>query len=85
MKLKTCLGIGEDCGLETVGESLYNIDLHAGNIFTYSEINKELSEMYKEATDLFSKTNFTKESLNIKVLEWMEVEDDGVEESELNL
>jgi len=80
MKLKACLEIGNDCGLETVGEALYNIDLHAGNIFDYSTINQELSEMYKEATELFSKTNFTKESLNIKVLEWMDNEDDNIDE-----
>lgn len=85
MTLRQCLEIGSDCGLETIGESLYNIDLHAGNIFDYSKINQELLQMYREATDLFNKTNFIKESLTDKVLEWMDMKDDGVDETELNL
>lgn len=46
MKLKTCLEIAEDCGLETVGEALFNIELHATSLFPYSEINKELAELH---------------------------------------
>ena len=45
MKLKTALEIGIDCGLETIGESLYNIQIHSSSLFTYAEINKELNEL----------------------------------------
>lgn len=36
MKLKTALEIGVDCCLETVGESILNIKIHSGNLFTYA-------------------------------------------------
>ena len=85
MTLKMCLEIGLDCGLETVGEALYNIDLHAMNIFDYSKIVIELEHLKLQADDLYSKTNFTEDSLVEKVLDWMNIEDDGVEETELNL
>ena len=71
MTLKNCLKIGLDCGLETVGESIYNMEIHALNIFEYSKINQELLQIYREATDVFNKTNFTKESLTDEVLNWI--------------
>ena len=48
MHLLTALDIGKECALATVGESIYNIDLRAGQIFTYSEIGKELKQLYSE-------------------------------------
>lgn len=72
MTLKNCLEIGVDCGLRTVGEAIYNIDLHAGNLFEYSKLNQEVLQVYREATDLFHKTNFTKESLTTEVLKWID-------------
>lgn len=45
MTLIDCLEIAEDCMLETVGEAIFNVKLHAGNIFSYSEIDKELNEL----------------------------------------
>ena len=85
MTLKACLEIGNDCGLKTVGEAIYNINLHAGNIFDYSKINIEMKELLDEAKDLFSKTNFTKDSIVEKVLAWINIEDDGIDGKELNL
>lgn len=32
MKLKNCLEIGYNCGLETVSEAVYNVELHRGDI-----------------------------------------------------
>lgn len=52
MKLNLALEIGKDCMLESVGESMYNIDLRAGQLFAYSEIDRELEEMYEEYTSL---------------------------------
>lgn len=49
MKLKKACEIAIDCGLSTIGEALMNIDMHAICIFLYSEIDKELLELYTEA------------------------------------
>lgn len=65
MKLKSCLEIGEQCGLTTIGEAVFNIDLHATNIFDYSKINEELNELINERDALYVKTGFTSDS-NIK-------------------
>lgn len=46
MKLKDCLEIGYDCGLKTVEEAVYNIELHANNILSYAKVNEELRELY---------------------------------------
>ena len=85
MKLKTALEIGIDCGLETIGESLYNIQIHSPSLFTYAEINKELNELVIERNNLFSKTNFTNESKTEDVLTWINFEDDGIDVSDLPL
>lgn len=49
MKFKEALEIAKDCDLETVGEAILNIKIHAGNLFDYGE---EASE-YKELCDDF--------------------------------
>lgn len=48
MRLFTCLDIANACGLETVDEAIYNIELHATSIFTYDKIEEEISEIYQE-------------------------------------
>ena len=48
MKLKTCLEMGNVCGLYFLGECVNNIILHA-DIFSIKTIEKELDELYKEA------------------------------------
>lgn len=55
MKLKDAIEIAKDCGLETIGEAIYNIKLHAGNIFNYGE---EIAE-YKELCDEFKESGYT--------------------------
>ena len=45
MKIQEALEIAEDCGLETVGEAIYNIQIHAPSLFSYSDIDKELKEL----------------------------------------
>lgn len=71
MKLKTALEIGKTCGLETIGESLYNIQIHSPSLFTYPEIIKELGELILERDDLFSKTDFTNESKIEDILSYL--------------
>lgn len=45
MKLQTALEVAKDCGLATVGEAIYNVKIHAGNLFSYSDIRKEIAEL----------------------------------------
>ena len=85
MKLKEALEIGIDCGLETVDESLRNIQIHSSGLFAYAEIDKELNELVSERNNLFSKTNFTDESKAADVLTWINSEDDGIATSDLPL
>lgn len=49
MKLKAACEIAEACGLETVGEAIRNIEIHAISLFTYDELDKEMNELYDEA------------------------------------
>lgn len=49
MKVKEACEIAEDCGLETIGEAILNIEIHAISLFSYDELNKELSELYEDA------------------------------------
>lgn len=48
MKLKDALEIGLECGLTNVGEAIFNIQLHAANIFVYGEEQKEFNELISE-------------------------------------
>lgn len=48
MKLKECLELGAACGLNTWEECYDNIYLHAGSIFKYDEIGKEILELQKD-------------------------------------
>lgn len=45
MKIQTALEVAKDCGLETVGEAIYNVKIHAGSLFSYSDIQKEIEEL----------------------------------------
>lgn len=48
MKLKRAIKIGKDCGLETIGEAIYNIELHATNIFDFDKAQEEIKELYND-------------------------------------
>lgn len=45
MKLQTAIEIAKNCGLETAGEAIFNIKPHAVNLFSYSDIQKEIEEL----------------------------------------
>lgn len=49
MKLRDACKIGYDCGLRTIEEAIFNIELHAVSLFSYSEIFQELKELRDEA------------------------------------
>ena len=48
MRLFTCLDIANACGLETVDEAIYNIELHAISTFAYDKIEEEIAEICQE-------------------------------------
>lgn len=48
MRLFTCLDIANVCGLETVGDAILNIELHAISTFNYGKIEEEISELHQE-------------------------------------
>ena len=48
MKLIIALKIANDCALTDVGEAIYNIRIHAGNLFTYGEEQNEFDELMHE-------------------------------------
>jgi len=85
MKLKEALEIGIDCGLETARECIRNINIHALSLFSYSEICEELNELYTEAEELVSKTNFTTDDKAEDILTWINIEDDGIDTRDLPL
>lgn len=85
MKLKEALEIGIDCGLETARECIRNVDIHTLSLFLYSEIGKELDELYVDAEELVSKTNFTMDDKAEDILNWLNIEDDGIDTSDLPL
>ena len=72
MKLKEALEIGIDCGLETARECIRNIDIHATSFFSYSEISKEIDELYNEVEELVSKTNWTMDNQAEDLLTWIQ-------------
>ena len=48
MKVFPCLDIANACCLDCTDEAFNNIDLHAGQIFGYDEINRELTELIED-------------------------------------
>lgn len=56
MKLKAACGIAEACGLDTVGEAVFNIKLHAPSLFAYDEVPGELKELDEDAAGIPSET-----------------------------
>lgn len=77
MTLQTCLDIGVDCGLDTIGEALFNIELHAICIFDYSTLNEELNQLKEEANKVYIRANFSDESSIQEVIDWLKLEENG--------
>ena len=48
MKLQECLEMAAICGLGTYGEAYDNVRIHSANLFTYYEMNKEMTELTTE-------------------------------------
>lgn len=48
MTLEKCLDLGEACGLHTWEECYDNVYRHCGQIFSYTEINKEILELQQD-------------------------------------
>ena len=50
MKLAQAIPLAEACGLTTVGQAVMNVEMHALNIFKYSEMEGEIKELKIEAS-----------------------------------
>lgn len=53
MKLAEAIDIGKECGLETIEESILNIELHSVSLFLYDKIREELNELYQELKEQY--------------------------------
>ena len=71
VNLLTALGVARDCELDTVGEAIYNIELHAGQIFAMNEENRELQQLHSEWNTIQINSGFTRESSISEVDTWM--------------
>lgn len=52
MKLRECIKLGIECGLNTMDEALYNVELHAVQMRELSMVDHELNELYHEIMDI---------------------------------
>ena len=73
MTLVDACHIALECGLHTVGEAVFNIELHAMSIFSYEDIRRELDQLYQEVGSIPSSK---------KILEQFPELGDNDEESE---
>lgn len=48
MKIYEAIELANDCGLETLGEAVYNVEIHANQLFSYSDLPKELNELRQQ-------------------------------------
>lgn len=71
MKLKDSLKTGMDCGLQSLGEAILNIEIHAGSLFSYSDIRKEIDELKNEKDILLLNTEFSLDSKIEDVEKWL--------------
>lgn len=77
MTLKDCLEIGVECGLQTVSEAILNIGLHATSVFSYCNLDSQLRQLYRETEEVFSETEFSADSKNHDVLNWIKLRNRG--------
>jgi len=62
MKLKEAFEFARACELSTVGESMYNILIHASNLFDYESANAEWNELNEDLKELTRKTGLDENS-----------------------
>lgn len=48
MKIFEAIKLANDCGLETLGEAVYNVEIHAIQLFSDSDWQKELNELRQQ-------------------------------------
>ncbi|MCP3899148.1 MAG: hypothetical protein GY707_05430 [Desulfobacteraceae bacterium] len=48
MKLKDCLELGKECGLNTIEECVSNVVMHSTSMFVHAQLNKELKELQQD-------------------------------------
>ena len=75
MKLVKALELAEECGLHTVFEAIYNVYLHASQLFAFGEMSKEYDELMDEWTNFkAAHTEFDTTSSVRKVLKCLRKE-----------
>lgn len=72
MHIWDALKLGKECGLKTVIEALYNVQLHSSSLFTYEQIDRELEQLWHEWMTIARNSDFTRSSRITKVMKWMD-------------
>ena len=62
MEFYKALKLSDECGLQLIGEALSNVDIHAMQLFLYSEIENEIAQLSSEWNTVKMNTNFTLDS-----------------------
>lgn len=75
MNILKAFDVAKECGLETVGEAILNIDMHAIQIFDLDTIDMERSQLNGEWGTIRENSNFTLESSIIDVELWLKNHD----------
>ncbi|MCM1269384.1 MAG: hypothetical protein NC247_01995 [Ruminococcus flavefaciens] len=70
-ELKSALEIGIECGLATIGEAIFNIELHAMNIFSYDEMEDRIAQLHTEAHEVYKLGDYAPDSKCTDMLMWL--------------
>lgn len=52
MNLKTALELGKECGLDNVGDAIYNIRLRVGQLFEVEDYKNLIEDYHKKGAKL---------------------------------
>lgn len=73
MKIKECLELAVECDLETIGEAIFNVEVHAPSLFAYSEMKSELEELDRDYHEkVLDNSPYTEDSKVKVVLDYLE-------------
>lgn len=74
MKLIEALELADDCGLESISEAIFNVYLHASQLFVYDKIEEEYNEIFDEWHNLRDHTVFDSTSSVREVMDYLRKE-----------
>ena len=84
-ELRKALEIAIECDLNTIAEAIRNIEIHATQIFSYSEMEEKLKQLHYEVSDIVNRTTYTLNDDCSGLLAWIDITDDGVDVKDLPL